>query len=150
MQLNTGDIAGAEHAYRLEFGPCHPGFAQARINLGLLLERKGQFDDAMLAVESGGCVGLFARLGSQCRFADLGAQSHWPLARAAQTTTTWLSTRLTQSLQLNPKSSLMPLQHWVHLRSKQCKWPAMQAMPECVGQRHAHRHIAIGHVGLAR
>ena len=47
MQLNTGDMDGAEHAYR-ESLVLYPGFAQARINLGLLLERKGQYDDAML------------------------------------------------------------------------------------------------------
>ena len=45
MQLNTGDIDGAEHAYRSSL-ELYPGFAQARINLGLLLERKGQFDEA--------------------------------------------------------------------------------------------------------
>lgn len=47
MQLNHGDVDGAEHAYRQSLVH-YPGFAQARINLGLLLERKGLYEEAML------------------------------------------------------------------------------------------------------
>jgi predicted O-linked N-acetylglucosamine transferase (SPINDLY family) len=125
IQLNSGDIEGAEHAYRLSLD-LYPGFAQARINLGLLLERKGQFDDAMLQwsqVAASGYLQGAANIDLQTlalnHIGRLQEQlKHYDLAEHA----------LTQSLQLNPHQA-DALQHWVHLRSKQCKWPAMQAMP---------------------
>ena len=124
MQLNAGDVDGAEHAYRLSLD-LYPGFAQARINLGLLLERKGQYDDAMLQwsqVAASGYLQGAANTELQTlalnHIGRLQEQlKHYDLAEHA----------LTQSLQINPRQS-DALQHWVHLRSKQCKWPAMQAM----------------------
>jgi predicted O-linked N-acetylglucosamine transferase (SPINDLY family) len=126
MQINAGDIDGAEQAYRLSL-TFHPGFAQARINLGLLLERKGQFDEAMLEwsqVASSGYLQGLANLEMQTlalnHIGRLQEQlKRYDLAEHA----------LTQSLQLKPKQA-DAIQHWVHLRSKQCKWPAMQALPE--------------------
>ncbi|NDF45148.1 MAG: acetylglucosamine transferase [Betaproteobacteria bacterium] len=126
MQINAGDIDGAEQAYRLSL-TFHPGFAQARINLGLLLERKGQFDEAMLEwsqVASSGYLQGLANLEMQTlalnHIGRLQEQlKRYDLAEHA----------LTQSLQLQPNQA-DAIQHWVHLRSKQCKWPAMQALPE--------------------
>jgi len=125
MQLNAGDVAGAEHAYR-ESLVHYPGFAQARINLGLLLERKGLYDEAMLEwsqVASAGylqgathvdmqtlALNHIGRLQEQLKRYDLAEHA------------------LTQSLTLKPQQA-DAIQHWVHLRSKQCKWPAMQALP---------------------
>ena len=125
MQLNAGDIEGAENAYRSSLD-LYPGFAQARINLGLLLERKGQFEDAMLqwsqVASSGylqGAVNVELQTLALNHIGRLQEQlRHYDLAEHA----------LTQSLLLNPRQA-DALQHWVHLRSKQCKWPAMQAMP---------------------
>ncbi len=124
MQLNAGDIDGAEHAYRCSLD-LYPGFAQARINLGLLLERKGLHDDAMLQwsqVAASGYLQGAANVDLQTlalnHIGRLQEQlKHYDLAEHA----------LTQSLQLNPRQA-DALQHWVHLRSKQCKWPVMQAM----------------------
>ncbi|BDU57535.1 O-linked acetylglucosamine transferase [Limnohabitans sp. MORI2] len=125
MQLNAGDIEGAEQAYRESLN-LFPGFAQARINLGLLLERKGQHDDAMLQwsqVAASGYLQGSANLDLQAlalnHIGRLQEQlKHYDLAENA----------LTQSLQLKARQA-DALQHWVHLRSKQCKWPAMQALP---------------------
>ena len=125
MQLNAGDINGAEHAYRASL-EIFPAFAQARINLGLLLERKGLNDEAMLEwsqVANSGYLQVAANLDLQTlalnHIGRLQEQlKHYDLAENA----------LTQSLQLKPRQA-DALQHWVHLRSKQCKWPAMQAMP---------------------
>ncbi len=125
IQINSGDIEGAENAYRHSLS-LYPGFAQARINLGLLLERKGQYDDAMLVwsqvVSSGylqGAVNIDMQTLALNHIGRLQEQlKRYDLAEHA----------LTQSLQLKPKQA-DAIQHWVHLRSKQCKWPAMQAMP---------------------
>jgi len=125
MQLNAGDVAGAEHAYR-ESLVHYPGFAQARINLGLLLERKGLHDEAMLEwsqVASAGYLQGAAHVDMQTlalnHIGRLQEQlKRYDLAEHA----------LTQSLTLKPQQA-DAIQHWVHLRSKQCKWPAMQALP---------------------
>jgi predicted O-linked N-acetylglucosamine transferase (SPINDLY family) len=125
MQLNAGDMDGAEHAYRASLD-AYPGFAQARINLGLLLERKGQHDNAMLQwsqVAASGYLQGAANVDLQTlalnHIGRLQEQlKQYDLAEHA----------LTQSLQLKARQD-DAIQHWVHLRSKQCKWPVMQALP---------------------
>lgn len=125
MQLNHGDVDGAEHAYRQSLVH-YPGFAQARINLGLLLERKGLYEEAMLEwsqVAAAGYLQGAAHVDMQTlalnHIGRLQEQlKRYDLAEHA----------LTQSLQIKPDQA-DAIQHWVHLRSKQCKWPAMQALP---------------------
>jgi predicted O-linked N-acetylglucosamine transferase (SPINDLY family) len=125
MQLNAGDMDGAEHAYRASLD-AYPGFAQARINLGLLLERKGQHDNAMLQwsqVAASGYLQGAANVDLQTlalnHIGRLQEQlKQYDLAEHA----------LAQSLQLKARQD-DAIQHWVHLRSKQCKWPVMQALP---------------------
>ena len=116
IHLNLGDMAACEVAYR-ESLEVHPHFAQARINLGLLLERQGKYDEALAQwaqVHDDASMQVVA-LNHSARMLESRRQ----YARAEDF--------LTQSLQLNPQQP-DAIQHWVHLRQKQCKWPVMQAM----------------------
>ena len=109
----------AETAYRgaLELAPA---FSQARINLGLLLERNGQH---AAAIEQW----------RQVWEVKQGAPDWLPNACVALNHTGRLHENnknfeaaeeaLYRSLQLNKKQS-DAIQHWYHIRQKQCKWPA--------------------------
>ena len=117
IHLNLGDMASAEAAYR-ESLQLVPNFAQAHINLGLLLERQTQYDAALAQwaqVHDDVAMQVVALNHSARLF-----ESRRQYARAEDL--------LIQSLQLNPQQP-DAIQHWVHLRQKQCKWPVMQAMP---------------------
>lgn len=102
----------------------HPKFCQAYFNLGLAVERQGRQDEALghwlkvttladltqpdqkeVAI---GALNQIGRLQEQLK--------NYPQAENA----------LRQSLLLNPKQP-DALQHWIHLRQKQCKWPVYEA-----------------------
>lgn len=107
----------AEAAYRQAVA-LQPDFPHARLNLGHLLERSGQHAQAMaewhavLAVNPAVDLQVHAwnnlgRLLEQLR--------RFPEAEAA----------LRQSLQLDPQQPSV-VQHYVHLRQKQCAWPVYE------------------------
>ena len=122
--FNLGTLLGAlnrsaeaEAAYRqaLDY---QPNFPHARLNLGHLLERANQPEDAMAqwrAVLAGGAatelrVHAWNNLGRL-----LESLRRYPQAEAA----------LRQSLQLDARQGSV-IQHYVHLRQKQCAWPVYQ------------------------
>ena len=122
LLADQNDLESAELAYRQAL-KLKPSLHQARINLGLALERKGQSRDALqlwAEVEDSKdaasaeirCVALnsIGRLQEQLKQYDA--------AEAA----------LTHSLAINPNQP-DALQHWVHLRQKQCKWPVYSPLP---------------------
>ena len=138
--FNLGVVVGglgrgqaAEQAYRqaLELAP---GFAQARLNLGHQLEQQGRHEEALaqwtpiaeapaaephaMEMRLHACNNA-GRLCEQLRRFDEAER--------------WL--RL--SLSINPWQS-GPIQHYVHLRQKQCKWPIY----EPVGQLTDYQLIA--------
>lgn len=112
----SGDISGAEQAYRQAIS-LNPNFAQARLNLGLLLERRGQLHEALeqwrlvlnfpVSVEKS--LNLFAlnNLGRLLEIMHQFSEAEGMLQR---------------SLMIEPTQANV-VQHWVHLRQKQCKWP---------------------------
>lgn len=111
----------AEHAYRqaLELAP---NFTQAMLNLGHQLERQGRHDEALAqwrAIASQAATdaaGLELRLHAINNSARLCEQ-----LRRFDQAEAWLKL----SLSLNPAQS-GPIQHYVHLRQKQCEWPVYQ------------------------
>lgn len=126
IYLNAGELTEAEKAYRQSLN-LWPEFAHARINLGLLFERQGLY---ALAFEQwqqvqGDAAMQVVALNHQGRLYESLRQ--YADAEAV----------LTQSLQLNPQQP-DAIQHWVHLRQKQCKWPVMQALPNV----SAHQMLA--------
>jgi predicted O-linked N-acetylglucosamine transferase (SPINDLY family) len=111
----------SEQAYRqaLELAP---HFTQAMLNLGHQLERQGRHDEALAqwrTIASRAAAdeaGLELRLHAINNSARLCEQ-----LRRFDQAESWLKL----SLALNPAQS-GPIQHYVHLRQKQCEWPVYQ------------------------
>lgn len=104
-----------------------PNFLQAYFNLGLAVERQGRKDEALTH---------WLKLASM---ADLTQDDQKELAISALNQIGRLQevlknypqaeAALKQSLLLNPKQP-DALQHWIHLRQKQCKWPVYEEFGE--------------------
>ncbi len=113
--------ADAEAAYRQAVA-LQPNFPHARLNLGHLLERAGQPDQALAqwrAVLAGGAaidlrVHAWNNLGRL-----LESLRRFPEAEAC----------LRESLQLDAHQPSV-IQHYLHLRQKQCAWPVYQTLGE--------------------
>jgi predicted O-linked N-acetylglucosamine transferase (SPINDLY family) len=114
-----GDDAGAEAAYRRALA-VDTNFAPALLNLGHLMERRGQADG------EGGALATWARVIEAEPAASLEHRLHalnnsarlleqlrrYPEAEA----------RMAQSLALKAAQPDV-IQHYVHIRQKQCAWP---------------------------
>jgi predicted O-linked N-acetylglucosamine transferase (SPINDLY family) len=120
------DSLGAQEAYRSSLA-LRSDFVQARINLGLLLERQKDYNAALeqwgcvvaseLLVQSASPEHLVVTLNHMGRVQELNKQ----FDKAEQA--------LMQSLRLKPKQPDV-IQHLIFLRAKQCKWPVYQDIPE--------------------
>ncbi|WP_238455694.1 O-linked N-acetylglucosamine transferase, SPINDLY family protein [Azohydromonas lata] len=120
-----GRSADAERAYRQALALA-PGFAQARLNLGHQIERQGRHDEAIAQWEP-----ITALTGTDATTMELRLHALNNLARVNEqlrrfdVAEAWLR----RSLSLNPAQS-GPIQHYVHLRQKQCAWPVYQPLGE--------------------
>ena len=125
MLQSMGQAGRALTAYQ-EALQIDPGFGQACINMGLLLERLNESDRALQVW--GQYLGQRFLKGKfdpelQCTALNhMGrvheGRKHYDLAESA----------LEQSLAINPKQPGV-IQHWVHIRQKACKWPVYKALP---------------------
>ena len=117
--LNRG--ADAEAAYRQAVA-LQPSFPHARLNLGHLLERSGQPEPAMqqwrAVIDSGAAPDLRVHAWNNLGRL-LETLRRYPEAEAA----------LRESLLLDPAQPSV-VQHYVHLRQKQCAWPVYQPVGE--------------------
>ena len=117
--LNRG--ADAEAAYRQAVA-LQPNFPHARLNLGHLLERAGQPEPAMqqwrAVIDSGAAPDLRVHAWNNLGRL-LETLRRYPEAEAA----------LRDSLLLDPAQPSV-VQHYVHLRQKQCAWPVYQPVGE--------------------
>ncbi len=113
--------ADAESAYRQAVG-LQPNFPHARLNLGHLLERAGKPEEALAQWR--------AVLGSGAA-ADLCVHAWNNLGRLLESLRRYVEAEaaLRESLQLDPRQGNV-IQHYVHLRQKQCAWPVYQAVGE--------------------
>ena len=116
-----GRTAEAEAAYRQAVAQ-QPNFPHARLNLGHLLERAGQPEEALAqwrAVLAGGATGSAA--------IDLRVHAWNNLGRLLETLRRYpeAEAALRESLQLDAHQGSV-IQHYVHLRQKQCAWPVYQ------------------------
>ncbi|WP_394788907.1 tetratricopeptide repeat protein [Rhodoferax sp.] len=116
---NENDLAGAKAAY-LRAIAIAPAFVQPRLNLGMLYERMGQVDKAILewrwveqnvspATPENQTLVLMA-LNNLGRVLDTQKQFQDALGF------------LGRSLAIDPNQP-DAVHHWVHLRQKQCVWP---------------------------
>jgi predicted O-linked N-acetylglucosamine transferase (SPINDLY family) len=145
--FNLGTLLGqlqrsteAEDAYRAAIA-LQPDFPHARLNLGHLLERAGQHDAALaewravitanpaadLKVHAWNNTG---RLLEQIR--------RYPEAEAA----------LKESLLLEPAQPSV-IQHYVHLRQKQCAWPVYEPVGEVGANRLLQGTSLLAMMGLS-
>ena len=116
---SKGDDAGAEQAYRDAIA-VNPEFLEARLNLGSVLERQGRPAEAIDCWRQ--LVGLPVAL--------LPAQQDLLLKTLNQLGRLWevslryaeAETALRRSLEIDPQQPDV-LQHWQHLRQRQCIWP---------------------------
>lgn len=122
LRSDMGDLDGAETAYA-EAIALNARFFQARINAGLIAERKRQDIDA---VQHWLAVAAFAAQGQAdaIPFATI-ALNHIGRLQEARRHYAAAESALAHSLKLNPAQP-DAIQHWVHLRQKQCAWPIYQ------------------------
>ncbi|MGZ5052451.1 MAG: O-linked N-acetylglucosamine transferase family protein [Methylobacter sp.] len=113
------DDAGAEAAYRRAL-VLNPDFIEARLNLGTLLERLGQFEEALSLWRE---VGVIAQRDASVT-RELQVQALNNLGRLLEIRKRLEEAEqvLMQSLKVDPKQPKV-LTHLVHLRQKQCEWP---------------------------
>ena len=112
-----GRTAQADAAYRQAVA-LQPNFPHARLNLGHLLERAGQPEEALAqwraVLASGAALDLRVHAWNNLGRL-LESLRRYPEAEAA----------LRESLQLDANQGSV-VQHYVHLRQKQCAWPVYQ------------------------
>ncbi len=118
-----GDEAGAERAYRRALA-IEPGFAPALLNLGHLMERRGDADGAVATwrqvIEASSPPALEHRLHALNNSARLlETLRRYPEAEAL----------MAASLALKAAQPDV-IQHYVHIRQKQCAWPHDKAVGE--------------------
>ncbi|NVD96459.1 glycosyltransferase [Massilia sp. BJB1822] len=122
LLVQTEDLAGAEDAYRSAL-TLRPDFAEARLNLGTLQERLQQQELALDSWRTALQLVDPARPDGNA----LRIQALNNLGRLLEILDRYgeAEAMLTLSLELNPQQPSV-ITHWVHLRQKQCRWPALQ------------------------
>lgn len=132
VQFNLAVIYGqlgqwpqAEALYRAAIAT-QPDFAQAWFNLGATLERSGRQEHALTIWQSM----LDQPLVTPERHKDLYLMTVNALGRLSEETRQFerAEAYLHASLVTDPEQPAV-IQHWVHLRQKQCKWPALAPVP---------------------
>ncbi|HEX8540073.1 MAG TPA: tetratricopeptide repeat protein [Pseudomonas sp.] len=126
---NLGQLAGAESAYRAAISQS-PEFSQAWFNLGTLQERQRQPQDALATWQS---MLDDKRVNAQDS-RELYLMVCNNLGRLLEETRQLQAAEaiLRTSLEVDPVQPKV-IQHWVHLRQKQCVWP-VYAPPEGLTQ----------------
>jgi predicted O-linked N-acetylglucosamine transferase (SPINDLY family) len=122
LRSDAGDLEGAGLAYA-EALLINPRLHQARINAGLVAERKQQDVEAVrhwLAVAE-----ALAKGQTDATPLATTALNHIGRLQEARRHFSAAESALAHSLQLDPAQP-DAIQHWVHLRQKQCSWPVYQ------------------------
>jgi len=125
QQSDQGDLAGAAESYR-EAIAVYPRLHQARINAGLVAERQQQDAEAArhwLSVAEAVVDGQ----ADAVPFATI-ALNHLGRLQESRRQYAAGESALAHSLRLNPAQP-DAIQHWVHLRQKQCTWPVYAPLP---------------------
>ncbi|MFN0067368.1 MAG: UDP-N-acetylglucosamine-peptide N-acetylglucosaminyltransferase, partial [Limisphaerales bacterium] len=125
VYADLGDLPAADAAYRDALA-ANPRLHQARINGGLVAERQGRDTDAVRlwlsvaeAVAGGDAsAGPLAAVALNHVGRLQEARRHFAAAESV----------LAHSLRLDPAQP-DAIQHWVHLRQKQCTWPVYAPPP---------------------
>lgn len=120
-----GDHTGAEAAYRQALA-YQPGLLQAALNLGHELERQGRHDDALATWGS-----VIERNAPTPQNLDLLLHALNNQARLLETLKRYDESQATMVRSLTLKADQPAvIQHYVHIRQKQCDWPVYQPCGE--------------------
>lgn len=113
----------AEAAYRDALA-LHPNFPEALVNLGLLKERAGKSAESLALWKQA------AEAPENADRPDMVTTALNHMGRLLETARDYelAEESLRRSLAVNPRQQ-DALHHWVHLRQKQCKWPAYGPLP---------------------
>ena len=125
LLTNCGRLDEAIDAYHDAIAR-KPDFLEPRINLGSLLEVKGRTGEALAVwteAADADSQGEAAR-----RALQVQALNHIGRVRETSRDYPGAEEALRRSLELAPRQPDV-IQHWVHLRQKQCKWPVFQPLP---------------------
>lgn len=116
-------LAEAEKAYR-DAVYRKPDFVQAWFNLGAVIERQGRADNALIIWQS---MLDHPLVGPQLN-RDLYLMVLNSMGRLMEENRQFeaAEAKLRASLEADPEQPKV-IQHWVHLRQKQCKWPVFVA-----------------------
>ncbi len=133
---NWGTVLGniqqherAEQVYRQALA-ISPGFAQARLNLGHQLEHLGRADEALAAWQAVyDATGPMEALGADTDGLRTHAFNNAARLLELQRRYEESEALMVRSLTLNPEQTDV-MQHYVHIRQKQCKWPVYQPFGE--------------------
>jgi len=117
-----GQIQAAESAYRAAIAQ-NPEFAQAWFNLGTVLERQNKPQEALATWQSM----LDKHLVDAAQSRELYLMTCNNLGRLLEETRQLQQSEaiLRTSLEADPMQPKV-IQHWVHLRQKQCVWPVYE------------------------
>jgi predicted O-linked N-acetylglucosamine transferase (SPINDLY family) len=124
LRSDMGELDRAEAAYATAL-ELNPRLYQARVNAGLVAERKGQDIEAVrhwLAVAEAVAQGH----ADATEFATT-ALNHIGRLQESRRHYAAAESALAHSLQIDPAQP-DAIQHWVHLRQKQCTWPVYQSI----------------------
>ncbi|MDP3847826.1 MAG: acetylglucosamine transferase [Pseudomonas sp.] len=126
VQFNLGvtlsqleQLPAAESAYRAAIMR-KPDFAQAWFNLGAVIERQGRPDNALIIWQSMLDHPLVGPAQSHELYIMVLNSMGRLMEEVRQLNTA--EAKLLASLQTDPQQPKV-IQHWVHLRQKQCEWP---------------------------
>jgi len=116
---STGKTQEAEILYR-ECLQLRPYFAQPCINLGLILERRGERQQALVIWRDF----LSQHVGNENVTDELQVTAWNHIGRVHEDLKQYqlAEEALVQSLSINPNQTGV-IQHWVHIRQKSCDWP---------------------------
>lgn len=131
--FNWGTVLGAlrrhaeaEAAYRRALA-LQPDFAQARLNLGHQLEQLNRADDALAQWQE--VLARTPAVTPEARDLHLHALNNMARLLELQRRYEEAEARMCESLAIKPEQPDV-LQHYVHIRQKQCKWPVYQTTGE--------------------
>jgi predicted O-linked N-acetylglucosamine transferase (SPINDLY family) len=125
LRGELGQREPAADAYRRAI-EIHPPFLEARLNLGSQLEALGQADAAISAWTDATLAGQ--PISDMTR--PLVVMAYNNLGRFQEKLRRYEAAELAleESLRLKPQQP-DALQHWLHLRQRQCKWPVLKSLP---------------------
>lgn len=125
LLASLGEHTGAEAAYRQALA-YQPGLLQAALNLGHELERQGRHDEALATWGT-----VVERNAPTPQNLDLLLHALNNQARLLETLKRYDESEARMVKSLTLKADQPPvIQHYVHIRQKQCEWPVYQPCGE--------------------